>query len=239
MNDLTVYLLQDFFENTLSLTGDVLDTFFDGTNTKITVCNIWNMRPQILVSPVQRIVLVDNVEHTILSINHIQNSFTILGDLTGSLTYLLPNPFYFFGTPRNANVEIANTSVQDKYPFVYLKEVIKEKMFNSLSGLDREASIRLFFLDEMDKENWHTKEMYSEVLIGLNKLVREVIKQLKTDLGNFYLVETEFDIINHADFGLLIQDQKGYIQSLFSDTLSGVELSFTLTIKKGCKPCKC
>jgi len=241
MNDLTVYSLKYFFENTLDLTGEVNDfEVFEENSidyTRIFTCNIFNLRPQIVGSTVQRLVFVDNIEHNVVSIDHSDNSFVIQANLLEAVTYKVPNPYFFWGTPINANVELSNTPSSQKYSFVFLKEIIRERVFNKKAALDREAEIRLFLLDSMDKENWHTKQFYSEVLVGLNKLAREVIKQLEKDIGNFFLDETDYNLINHADFGLLIQDQKGYIQSLFSDTLSGVELSFTLPIKIGCKCC--
>jgi len=238
MNDLTVYALKYFFENTLDLTGEVKDfEVFEENSidyTRIFTCNIFNLRPQVVGSTVQRLVFVDNIEYNVVSIDHSNNSFVIEANLLEAATYKVPNPFFFWGTPINANVELANTPSSEKYSFVFLKEIIRERVFSKKAALDREAEIRLFLLDSMDKENWHTKQFYSEVLVGLNKLAREVMEQIGKDIANFYLDETDYNLINHGDFGLLIQDQKGYIQSLFSDTLSGVELSFTLPIKIGC-----
>lgn len=241
MNDLTVYALKYFFENTLNLTGEVNDfEVFEENSidyTRIYTCNIFNLRPQIVGSTVERLVFVDNVEYKVVSIDHSNNSFVIKDNLLEATTYKVPNPYFFWGTPINANVELSNTPPSEKYSFVFLKEIIRERIFGKKQALDREAEIRLFLLDSIDKENWHTKEFYSEVLVGLNKLAREVIKQLEKDIANFYLDETDYNLINHGDFGLLIQDQKGYIKSLFLDTLSGVELSFTLPIHKDCKCC--
>ena len=235
MNNLTVYLLEDFFINTLSLTGDILSlsNYAQGNSlfTKLYTCNIFHLRKGMIVN-------VDCIEYTVVSVNHSENSFTLETDLSEASSFSIANPFYLFGTPINANVELSNTDASIKYPFVWLKELIREKIFSDYAGFDREAQIELFFLDEMNKEDWHTKEFYNERLIGLNKLVNEVIRQLKKDISNFYLTETEFDVINHGDFGLLIQPMRGHIKSLFSDNLSAVQLSFTLTIKKGCK-CLC
>ncbi len=228
-------MLEDFFNNTLSLTGEVLSfsNYAQGESqfTKLYTCNIFHLRKGMSVN-------VDGILYTVVSVNHSENSFVVEDTITDPFLFIVPNPFYLFGTPINANVELSNTDASIKYPFIWLKELIREKIFNENAGFDREAQIELFFLDEMNKEDWHTKEFYSEVLIGLNKLVNEVIRQLKQDISNFYLTETEFDVINHGDFGLLIQPMRGHIKSLFSDNLSAVQLSFTLTIKKGCK-CLC
>jgi hypothetical protein len=229
MQDLTVYLLKDFFESTLSLQSNVTNVVFNSPNSTITVCNIFNLRAG-------SIVLIDSVEYTVISVNHSAESFTVLGDLTGAIQITLVNPFFLWGTPIQANTELSYKRV-DKYPFIYLKEIIRETVFNEKAALNREATISLFFLDEMNKSDYHTREFYSEVIIGLNKLVNEAIRQLRLDISNFYLVNTDFNLTNHSDFGLNIINTKGHVKALFSDNLSAVELSVTLPIKKGCKCC--
>ena len=231
MQDLTVYLLKDFFENTLSLQSNAKEVVFNDPNSTITVCNIFSLRAG-------SIVLIDNVAYTVISVNHSDESFVVEGDLTGAMLIEVPNPFFLWGTPIQANTELSYKR-QDKYPFIYLKEIIRETVFSELSGLNREASVNLFFLDEMNKSDYHTREFYSEVLIGLNKLVDEVIRQLRLDISNFHLIDTSFSLTNHSDFGLNIINTKGHVKALFSDNLSAVELSFVLPIKRGCKLCNC
>ena len=223
---LTVYLLKDFFESTLDLSGEVVSAVYNNPNTLVTVCDIFHLREGMAV-------LLDAVEYVVLSVDQENNTFTVAGDLSASEYYEVPNPFYFWGTPLQAQAELSNTAPVDKYPFVYLKEIIREKNFDSFSSLVRESDVRLFFLDEMNKQDWHTREMYSNVLVGLNKLADAVISQLRAD-GNFYMEKTTFERVNHADFGLKIVTNKGHIEALFADNLSGVELVFSLPVRDCC-----
>lgn len=223
---LTVYLLKDFIENTLDLSGQVESAVFDGTNTTITTCDIFHLRESMTV-------LLDDVAYTVLSVDQELNTFTVAGDLTGSFIYEVPNPFFFWGTPRQAQTELSNTDPASKYPFVYLKEIIRERNFDQFASLERESDVRLFFLDEMNKMDWHTVELYSNVLIGLNKLVDAFITQLRAS-SKFYLQETTFERVNHSDFGLNIIDNEGHLSALFADNLSAVDLSFTLPVRSCC-----
>ena len=228
---LTVYLLKDFIENTLDLSGSIISSVFDGTNTVLTVCDIFHLREDLGG-------LFDGVTpFVVLSVDQDLNTFTVLGDQTAALVFSVANPFYFWGTPLQANTELSNTAPAAKYPFAYLKEIIKERNFDQFASLVRESDVRIFFLDEMNKQDWHTVEMYSNVLIGLNKLVDAFITQLRND-QRFFSQLTTFERVNHSDFGLKIVTNKGHIEPLFADNLSGVELSFTLSVRSCCA-CEC
>ena len=223
---LTVYLLKDFFENALDLSGEVLSAIYDGTNTVITACDIFHLREQMSV-------LIDGSPYVVISVDQDLNTFTVAGDLSASVGFVVSNPFYFWGTPLQAQTELSNTAPADKYPFVYLKEIIKERNFDQFASLERESDVRIFFLDEMNKQDWHTAELYSNVLVGLNKLVDAVILQLRADT-RFFTESTTFERINHSDFGLKIVTNQGHIEALFADNLSGVEFVFTLSVRSCC-----
>lgn len=224
--DLTVYLIKDFIESTLDLSGQILGSVFDGTNTVLTVCNLFNLRAGMVVQ-------VDSLPYTVLSVSHANETFTVVGDLTGTFLYEVPNPFYFWGTPMQGQTEISNTAPVDKYPFVFLAELMRERNPGEFSPIVRESDVRLFFLDEMNKQDWHTRELYSEVLIGLNKLVNAFISQLRAS-AQFYTEQTTFERSNRSDFGLQFATNTGSVQALFADNLSCVELSFTLSVRRCC-----
>ena len=228
---LTVYLLKDFIENTLDLSGEILSAVYDGTNTVLTVCDIFHLREEMNVTLDGKFII------PVVSVDQDLNTFTLLGDYSTATTYAIDNPFYFWGTPLQANTELSNTAPAAKYPFAYLKEIIKERNFDQFASLVRESDVRIFFLDEMNKQDWHTVEMYSNVLIGLNKLVDAFITQLRND-QRFFSQLTTFERVNHSDFGLKIVTNKGHIEPLFADNLSGVELSFTLSVRSCCA-CEC
>lgn len=226
---LTVYKIKSFFDS-LVYTMQVESVVYEATYSTITVNNLY-----FLVAG--KDIVINETAYTVASIDFCTNSFTVQADLTGiEVTEIqLDNPFFVWGTPLQAQTEISNT-FSNKYPLIYLKEIIREKQMDVFSGIDRESEIKIFFLDEMNKADWHTREFYSELLVSLNNWVDYVISQLLSNTS-FYTDETVFERVNHSDFGVKIVSSQGHIQSLFSDFLSAVELGFTLKIKRGCCDC--
>lgn len=221
---LTVDILEDFI-SALDLSGTFTNAVFDGTNTIVSVEKTFHARARMLLN-------ISGVDHPIVSVVN-NTSITVSGDATGAAndTYTVPNPFYFHGTPMMTNAHINGALDRDKVPMVYLYEILKERDKNIFSRVRRESDLRLFFLDNADFSDWETDDHYSQRLIGLNNLVDEFIEQARGYKCCFYLDDTDFTRINHVNWGVW-KDKAGHIKRIFDDELTGVELSFTLPIRK-------
>lgn len=221
---LTVDLIDTFISG-LSLTGSVLSHSDDGTNTTLVLDNPYHIRFNMSLD-------VDGTDYTVVSVDHSTNTVIVSGVIADPVSFTVPNPFYFHGTPYATNAQIAYLDDSSKVPMIYLMEILREDIQSSDSSIERTAELRLFFLDVANFQDWTTDQHYSKVITGLDNLVQKFILELK-ESNLFYTFDTSFRQINHVKFGQF-QDLKGHIQSLFNDHLSGIELNFTLFIRKSC-----
>lgn len=221
---LTVDILDDFIQS-LDLSGQVLSFSNDGTNTTLNVDKTYHARENMILT-------VDTVDYNIISVVN-NTSIVVESVIANPLVYSVQLPFYFHGTPIATNNHISEADHKDKVPMIYLYEIIREKQKDIFSSIDREADLRLFFLDTADFDEWTTDDHYSKRLLGLNNLVDAFIIQAISFRSQFFLNETEFTRINHVKWGKFT-DLKGHIVNIFDDELTGVELSFTLQIRKSC-----
>lgn len=218
---LTVDILEDFISR-MKLSGEILSSTNDGTNTTIIVEKTFHARKNMKI-------IVDDLEYTIVSVVN-NESIEFLGTPSNPISYTVPNPFYFHGTPLMTNNHINRAQDSQKVPMAYLYEILRETEKNIYSSIKRESEIRLFFLDNANFDEWQTDDHYSKRLIGLNNFVNEFITQARKSVCCFYLDETEFTRINHVNWGVYVNN-KGNEKRIFDDDLTGVELSFTLPLK--------
>lgn len=219
---LTVDILDDFI-NLLDLSGLVLSSVFDGTDTTLSMAKTYHARKNMMLN-------VDGNDYLILEVVN-NMSIKVSGEVVDPINYTVPNPFYFHGTPLMTNAHhISGAKEDDKLPMVYLYEILREKDKPVDSRTVRESDLRLFFLDSADFENWNTDAHYSYRLLGLNNLVDAFIDAARAYKCCFYLDETEFTRINHVKWGTW-KDNSGHEQRIFDDDLTGVELNFTLPLR--------
>lgn len=220
---LTVDILEDFI-NSLSLSGDVISFSDDGQNTILTVEKTYHARRGMNIN-------IDGTDYEIISVVN-NESIEVSGIIANPIQYTVPNPFYFHGTPILTNVNhITGAMDKDKVPMIYLYEILREKDLNIDSRIVRESDLRLFFLDNANFSEWTTDDHYSKRLLGLNNLVDEFISSARNYQCCFYLYETEFTRINHVNWGVF-KTNSGHEKRIFDDDLTGVELSFTLPLRK-------
>jgi len=219
---LTVDILEDFI-NTLDLSGQVVSFSDDGVNTTLVVEKTFHARKKMQLN-------VDGSDYEIFSVVN-NTSITVVGVLPAAVSYTVPNPFYFHGTPMMTNAHINGARERDKVPMVYLYEILRERDKRKNSRIVRESDLRLFFLDSANFDEWETDDHYSQRLLGLNNLVDEFEEAACEYQCCFYLYETDFTRINHIKWGIW-KDNAGHDRRLFDDNLTGVELSFTLPLKK-------
>lgn len=220
--ELTVDILEDFI-GTFDLSGEVLSFSDDGSNTTLLVSKTFHVRKRMLLE-------VDGTIYTVMSVVN-NTSITIRGVLSSADTYKISSPFYFHGTPMMTNAHINGAKESDKVPMVYLYEILKEKDKRENSRIVRESDLRLFFLDSANFDDWETDDHYTQRLLGLNNLVDYFIEKARKYECCFYLYDTDFTRINHVKWGVY-RDNAGHDRRIFDDDLTGVELSFTLPLKK-------
>ena len=225
MTELTVDILETFISG-LTIGGNVISSADDGTNTTITVLNTYHARATMPI-------FIDTVEKNIVTVNQTLKTITFSTVVASPVAFTLNSPFYFHGTALATSASISYLDDASKVPMIYLHETLRERELSTDSAILRESEMRLFFLDVANYQDWTNDEHYSKRIFGLNQLVDLFILSLKADVENFYTYETEFTRTNHAKWGQFV-DLKGHVQSIFNEHLSGIELVFTLPIRKSC-----
>ena len=227
----TVDIVKDLIQN---LTFEVkIKSIVDNMNGTYTLetCNSQYLHPL-------QDVVIDGIDYKVVKEGFESNkTITIQGALIPTVpSFTLPALKFFHGTIIATNNELQRVQFAwDKFPMAYLYEQFTDKFNASVdSVIDRDASIRLFFLLNTDEENWLTKDHYNYVITPMRNVLEGFINSLleNTNIG----LLTDFTGINHAKFG--VWTSNGVDKRLFNDKLSGVELSVTLPIKKDFK-CKC
>ena len=128
------------------------------------------------------------------------------------------------------NNEWANAQYDtQKFPSIYVKEVIREQEFpqNVGSSLERESAVIIYFLDSVNFAEWTTDDHYNNIIPELryikNAYKDEIIKHKRS--ANI----ESFESINRINFGVYT-DNRGNTEAIFNDRLSAIELGFTLPI---------
>lgn len=224
MSKRTVDIIEDFI-NTLDLTGNILSSSDDTVNTFIVVDNPFHARKGMPV-------FIDGNETSVVAIDYNTNTITVAGVYVSPSSFSLNSPFYFHGTPIATNNHISQAQANQKYPMIYLYEIFQEVDQDIYSNIDWTANIRLFFLDQSNFEDWSTDDHYTYVINGQNNLVDAFIAQInKSHL--FKQDEETYTRTNHANFGVFVENQ-GHTTRFFDDYLSGVQVQFTLNVRKCC-----
>lgn len=226
MSKQAVYIFQDFL-NSIVLEEDVMFFSVVDGNTRITVNDIYHLRKQMVVK-------IDEDDYTVLSIEA-SNTFVVSGIIVDPETVVIPNPFYFHGTPYATNNLISGANSEQKFPMLYLYELLKDtKITDPLSIIDRKISIRFFLLDNALGE-FSADEHYEIVINGLSSFLDRL--EMELDNYNSFVFETvsKIERFPHANFGKFIELQ-GYTGHIFNEITSGIEVRFELPFKKalGC-----
>lgn len=220
---LTVDIVKEIVEG-LALTATVSSASFSSPNTTVTVTDSYHLREQMTVE-------IGGTDYQVLTIDAENNSFTVAGDLSGLIgaSVVVPNPFYFHGTPIATNESIVVLDDPSKVPMIYLYERLRETRQSKNSGLLRTADLTLYFLDNANFADWTTQNFYTKRIYGLNKLVEAFILQVQNNT-HFETLDTVFNLENYERFGTF-RELQGRVSKIFDDPLTGVEVSFTLNIK--------
>ena len=171
---------------------------------------------------------IGGLPYTITNVEH-NESITITGNPVPTVnSFTVPAPFYFHGTVIQTNLELSQIEFFDRIPMVYLLEVLEDNYNNNSEiPLDRESSLRLFFLTNADFTDWKTSDHYKNAVLPMRNLADGFIHALN---GNKFIDNFDnYTLINRVNFGVYTTD-KGYTQQIFNDNLSGVEMQVTLPI---------
>lgn len=177
-------------------------------------------------------VIIDGKEYIITSLDNDLRQFQI-NDNTYNQTPVkiaLKAPYFAHGTAQMQNNEWANAQFDEqKFPSIYVREVIREQEFTEQSGnvLERESAITIYFLDSVNFAEWSTQDHYDLIIPELryikNAYKEQIIKHKKTGKID------SFDNVVRVNFGIYT-DTRGNTEAMFNDRLSAIELGFTLPI---------
>ena len=212
----------------------------DGSFT-ILSCNTYYLTPKSIVS-------INGVDYSVFSV--VQNESIVVNKILESdpdpsgTEVLLGAPFFIHGTIITAKKELNKiTEWEDKYPMIYLYEVYKERIVvDKTKSTGRESRVRLFFMDQTDPVNYTNNEQYVNVVRPVGSLVDSFFSVIENSKGKIGKLTDDPDLTPWVNFGKFETD-KGVTKELFSDHISGYELSITLPIKRDylemldCKSC--
>jgi hypothetical protein len=156
------------------------------------------------------------------SVNHSDNSIVVLTNNAPATVSLTP-PAFVHGTPYSINQQLDK---EVSYPFVYLLEVIRERIPEVDSRFATIPTLRLFFLDEANFRDWDSEELYSLAVTPQRIWCDYVLAKIRTSFRTFGS-PANIEITSFSKFGQYT-DSKGAVNSLFNKTLSGVELRMDL-----------
>ena len=206
--------LEAFINNALDLTANVVYSSYTLPNTTLIVDDLFHLREGMAV-------FVDGVATALISISRSTRTIVVSGDFSGASTIRVPKPFFFHGTPYNTNTQLAYLDDASKVPMIYLMEVLTERQ-EGYATFGVRTSMRLFFLDVANVEDWTNDQHYSNVIQGQRSLIARFLDTFAINKRYFTNLYSSA-ITNHAKFGLYVNN-KGHLNSLFNDRLSGVEL---------------
>jgi hypothetical protein len=219
----------DFIERvvkSLNYTINVDSFLVVGLETELHVCKTLHAR-------IGSMIEVDGVVYEVTGVKN--NDVIIIKGLPANPKLItLTSPYYLHGTTLAVNTELDKLDKDIKFPFIYCFEAIRERYYNEADSLiDRDADIRLFFLDNANFADWTTEEHYRNTIDGMRNLQQELIKKLNNhkSVGLF----SDYEVINHVKFG--VYTERGHERKIFNDNTSGVEILLTLPLYIGFEKC--
>lgn len=153
-------------------------------------------------------------------------------------TFEVPLLHFFHGTPIAIGAELDKINdAGNKTPMMWMMENFQERFYDDpLLRLERETTLRLFFLTQANHRQWVTQQAYDHSIAPMRRLMELFVDVIKND-GTFDVTDLTYSVYNYAKFGVYI-NEKGMPTNKFADNLSGVEMSFVLKrYKPDCCDC--
>lgn len=224
----TVNIIKDIV-NSISATVyiSLADNNGDGTFTLFSDNTWWLSKDDIITIGVDE-YRVNSFEQNV--------SFTITPTGTGVLptatSFDLQAPTYIHGTLKMAKHEVdAIKGKMGLVPFIYLYEVLRDKKTtNPATAIDRETTLRIFFLNTSSFKDMLTEDVYLNILDPLQTMFDLFITKIKA--SKYFTDNMDYDNIPLVNFSEEGNQQK----SIFDVNLSGIELRLDAEIRKdlGC-----
>ena len=207
----------------INLTFTIYTTIDNGGNSyTLGTCNTLHLQTGFTIT-------INAVNYVITEV-HKNVSITITGDvLPTEDSFEVYPPFYHHGTIISSAGELAKESnSSNKTPLIFLHETITDKFFNKSSNpLERETTLRMFFLTQSNWNSNTTNQHYTSALEPMRALVYNFINTLNRTR---YIAPIEdYTVTNHTLFANYLQD--GYTEAIFDKNLSGCELNITIPIR--------
>lgn len=218
------------FISGLTLESKVLSFSDDGTNTTLSVENVFHIRA--LPAPYTRSVKIDNIDRDVIAVDYVNNNVTVVGVLLSASVYLVPNPFYWFGTLISTGNEINLLDATQKCPMVYLNEIVLEELQPKSSNLETIANLRIAFADFYSND-WTRQDHYDQAIFALCNLAAFVKKELQKGKCVHIGQDDSIRQRNVPKWGKI--ERVGTNPKVFNEYLDAVEWEFPLRISKCCK----
>lgn len=229
----TIDVIEDMV---LSLNKEIYVTSIDEVETglyKVYTCNTKWAQPSFSLD-------IDEVNYTIEDVS-VNEYITISGDSTPTAeSFDIYDIKFFSGSPIETSIELNKVQFgEDKLPMVYLLEPFTESYKNdALSLLDRESSLRLFFLTNTNYSDYLSLQLRKYGVSPMRNATFEFIQKVNTSHNVVNKGNIPFDIKYHNKWGVVITD-KGSRRNIFDDNLSGCELEITIPLKRNMKCDNC
>lgn len=179
-------------------------------------------------------VLIGAVTYTIVDLEP-NVSITVTGaSLPAAVPFDIHSPVFLAATSIEQNKEMARIeNSKDKLPLIWLHDIVKEKFVKEVDSiLERKSQCELYFLIDADFEGWTTAQHRKYAILPMRNLMFNFVDALQ-ESGNIGLLG-DYDVQDHARFG--VYEDKGHTKRIFSDDLSGSQLSIEIPFQKnlGC-----
>lgn len=151
--------------------------------------------------------------------------------------FTIKEPIFLFGTKINANNEykLKGPDSRLKLPLCWLVESISETEYSIKESKERDSSVRFYFLDDNNPNQYLTNDYRLNVVAPMIALKDEVKRVIESNV--LFELPNSYSIRTITRFGT--EQEQGAFENILDENLSGVELSVTLPIYKSGKNCKC
>jgi len=225
---LTVDFIDDIVSSmTPTINIDSVVNNGDGTQT-ITTCDTYWIRKYLVVT-------INSVNYQVSAFVK-DTSITIpVSPLVTVTSFVLQAPYYFHGSPMDVNTEhVKIKDSENKYPLIYLVEVLTDNHYDELDSRDKDMNLRMFFLDSFNSKNDEVNGHFINVIKPLNASLDYFVELLK---ASALTLPFSYNVTNRVKVGVYTAN-KGNESKIFNDPLDGVEFVGTVTVRKS-NECKC
>lgn len=202
----------------------VLSVIPDGVDNIIEVCNFKWLK-------LFNHLIIDGVESPILSIDESNRTILVMNpNVTVNSVVKLPDTPFFIGSRMITSSEwlLYSNDYRDKVPFVWLnfpagiEKITNDKEYQ----VELWKNIRLFFVADMDRSQWVSKETLDNRTKVLSIWANFFKKAVQYPLE----IESKITEFPHPIFG--VETENGAIKDIIDGNLSAVSIGFDLTVKE-------